>query len=419
MTPLAQLRLRLTLWYAGVFTLILGLLGIGLFVAVRHQMSRQLDLSLEGATAAVMRAARIREAERAPQGAVVDAVEELHVPDRALYLFDDRGRPITPPRAEAWMQSAALEAARTGRADRSIETPADHVVRLHAERFTGASGAVYVAAAVADVLELESRYASLIRAFAAAALAALLLVAGGSYLLVRQSAAPVERSMDQMRRFMADAAHELRAPVTILRTRAEVALGQSRDSARDAVAFQAIEREATRLGQVVGDLLTLARADAGERPIAQVPLYLDDVAAEAVEAVRTLAEQKHVQLEVGGFEEANITGDPTLIRQLLLIVLDNAIKFTAAGGQVRLDVSAEDGRAAAVVADTGVGISPEHLPHVFERFFRGDPARHAADGAGLGLAIARWIAGAHGARIDISSTPGTGTRVTVSFPVVG
>src|SRR5207247_1175815 len=84
---------------------LLGLLGIGLFVAVRHQMSRQLDLSLEGATAAVMRAARIREAERAPQGAVVDAVEELHVPDRALYLFDDRGRPITPPRAEAWMQS--------------------------------------------------------------------------------------------------------------------------------------------------------------------------------------------------------------------------------------------------------------------------------------------------------------------------
>src|SRR5256885_1393532 len=246
MTPLAQLRLRLTLWYAGVFTLILGLLGIGLFVAVRHQMSRQLDLSLEGATAAVMRAARIREAERAPQGAVVDAVEELHVPDRALYLFDDR-----------------------------------------------------------------------------------------------------ERSMDQMRRFMADAAHELRAPVTILRTRAEVALGQSRDSARDAVAFQAIEREATRLGQVVGDLLTLARADAGERPIAQVPLYLDDVAAEAVEAVRTLAEQKHVQLEAGRVQECEITGDPTLIRQLLLIVLDNAIKFTAAGRPGRPGGSAEGGPGAA------------------------------------------------------------------------
>ncbi|OLC53023.1 MAG: hypothetical protein AUH92_06745 [Acidobacteria bacterium 13_1_40CM_4_69_4] len=100
-----------------------------------------------------------------------------------------------------------------------------------------------------------------------------------------------------------------------------------------------------------------------------------------------------------------------------MIVLDNAIKFTAAGGQVRLDVSAEDGRAAAVVADTGVGISPEHLPHVFERFFRGDPARHAADGAGLGLAIARWIAGAHHGRIDISSRPGAGTSVAITFPL--
>src|SRR2546430_17524388 len=105
--------------------------------------------------------------------------------------------------------------------------------------------------------------------------------------------------MEQMRRFMADAATDLRAPVPILRTRPEVAIGQDRDASRDAVTFQAIEREATRLGQVVGDLLTLARADAGERPIAQVPLYLDDVAAEAVDAVRTLAEQKQGQVEIG------------------------------------------------------------------------------------------------------------------------
>src|SRR5213080_676306 len=227
----------------------------------------------------------------------------------------------------------------------------------------------------------------------------------------------IERSIEQMRRFMADAAHELRAPVTILRTRAEVALGQDRDASRDAVTFQAIEREAARLGQVVGDLLTLARADAGERPIAQVPLYLDDVAAEAVDAVRTLAEQKQVQVEVGAFEEAKITGDPTLIRQLLLIVLDNAVKFTATGGKVRLDVSADHGRATVVVLDTGVGIPAEHLPHVFERFYRGEPARREADGAGLGLAIARWIVDAHHARIDVRSAPGTGTGVTITFPL--
>src|SRR5256886_15302434 len=155
-------------------------------------------------------------------------------------------------------------------------------------------------------MELEDEYASLSGACGAAALAALLLVIVGGSLLVRKSTAPIERSMEQMRRFMADAAHELRAPVTILRTRAEVAIGQDRDASRDAVTFQAIEREPTRLGQVVGDLLTLARADAGDRPIAQVPLYLDDVAAEAIEALRTLDELKEVQLERSAVEEGRL-----------------------------------------------------------------------------------------------------------------
>src|SRR2546422_2932532 len=113
-------------------------------------------------------------------------------------------------------------------------------------------------------MELEDEYSSLIETFAAAALTALLLVAGGGYLLIRKSSAPVERSMDQMRRFMADAAHELRTPITVLRTRAEVAAGQDREPTRDAATLQAIEREATRLGEITGNLLTLARADAGE-----------------------------------------------------------------------------------------------------------------------------------------------------------
>jgi len=419
-TPLARLRLKLTAWYAGVFLLVLTLLGVGLFLTVRYQMSRHLDASLRAAAGALEQAARIRETERASaHGAVVDAVDELHIPDRSLYLLDADFQPIKPTQVPDSVRAAAREAVQSKRGFRNLDARGGPKLRLYAEPFSGTTGTTYVAVAVADRMELEDEYASLIEAFGAAALAALLLVIGGGSLLVRKSTAPIERSMEQMRRFMADAAHELRAPVTILRTRAEVALGQARDSSRDAVAFQAIEREATRLGQVVGDLLTLARADAGERPVARVPLFLDDVAAEAVDAVRTLAEQKHVQVEVGAFEEAKITGDPTLVRQLLLIVLDNAVKFTATGGKVRLDVSADDGRAAVVVADTGVGIPAEHLPHVFERFYRGEQARREADGAGLGLAIARWIVDAHGARIDIASAAGTGTRVTISFPLVG
>ena len=241
-------------------------------------------------------------------------------------------------------------------------------------------------------MELEEEYGSLIVTFAAAALAALLLVAGGGYVLARQSTAPIERSMERTRRFMADAAHELRTPVTILRARVGVTLAQTRDAARDAAALEAIEQETRRLGEIVGDLLTLARADAGELPVVRETLYLDDVAAEAVTAVRALAERKGVALEVGQFEEAGIAGDPALVRRLLLIVLDNAIKYTATGGRVRLDVA-----------------------HVFERFYRSDTARRQAEGTGLGLAIARWIADLHGARIDIGSGP-EGTRVAITFP---
>jgi len=203
----------------------------------------------------------------------------------------------------------------------------------------------------------------------------------------------------------------------LLRTRAELAAGQDRDAARDARTFRTIEGEAARVGEIVGELLTLARADAGERPVARDQVYLDDAVAGAVEAARALAEQKGVAVEVGKFEETPIAGDTALVRQLLLIVLDNAIKFTPAAGRVRLDVSAEDGRGEVLVSDTGIGIRPDELPHVFERFYRGVDAAHHAEGAGLGLAIARWIADEHGARIGIVSQPGAGTRVAVTFPL--
>ena len=130
-----------------------------------------------------------------------------------------------------------------------------------------------------------------------------------------------------------------------------------------------------------------------------------------------LVERNGVALEVGRFEETGIAGDPALVRRLLLIVLDNAIKYTPTGGRVRLDVAGADGARSVVVTDTGIGIPADQLSHVFERFYRGDPARRAAEGTGLGLAIARWIADLHGARIAIASgAEGSGTRVAITFP---
>jgi signal transduction histidine kinase len=414
---LVRLRLRLTIWYVATFGLIILLLGAGLFAVIRYQLSQQLDDSLHSATQELVRAARIREVEAAgARGRVIDAVDELNIPDRTLYLLDPQGNPVKPDTAAEWIRSAAREAAKAGQISIERELRAEENLRLHALRFRLASGHTLVAVAVADRVELEDRYADLIAAFAAAAFAALVLVAAGGFLLVRKSTAPIERSMIFMRRFMADAAHELRTPITVLRTRAEVALQQPRDAAHYVSALHGVEAEARRLGGIVDSLLDLARADSGERQIQHERFFLDDVAIDAAGASRVVARRKGVEVTVEEFEEAPVVGDPALTRQLIMILLDNAVKFTDSGGEVRVRVSLHQGVPTFVVHDTGIGIKREDMTRVFQRFFRGETARSRTDGAGLGLSIARWIAREHGAEISLTSEPDQGTRVVVTFP---
>ena len=266
-SPLRSLRLKLTLWYLSTLCAIILLLGGGLFVAIRRRFALELDASLRDATAQLERAARIRELESGASGRVVDAVEELHIPDRFLYLLDAAGTPIIPAQADPWIRSGAKAAAAGGAFDGEHHPRHDRTLRLHAERFALTNGAALVAVAVADKVELEDRYAALIAEFGGAALIAIVLVAGGGWLLVRQATAPIERSMAQMRRFMADAAHELRTPITVLRTQAEVALERTREVDSYVGTLQGVESESRRLGRIVDDLLILARADSGERPI--------------------------------------------------------------------------------------------------------------------------------------------------------
>ena len=414
---LIRLRLRLTIWYVATLGLIIVLLGAGLFAVITYQISQQLDDSLRDATMELVRAARIRELEQGSvRGHLIDAVDELNIPDRVLYLLDLNGQPVKPAKVDAWITQAAKQAGRTGQTTLQRDTRDEKTLRLHAIRFKLASGQHLVAVAVADQEELEDRYADLIAAFVAIALLALVLVAGGGFLLVRKSTAPIERSMEFMRRFMADAAHELRTPITILRTRAEIALQQPRDTANYVSALRGIEVESRRLGGIVDSLLVLARADTGERQIEKQRIFLDDIAIDAAGAAQVVARQKNVEITVDDFEEAPIEGDAALIRQLAMILLDNAVKFTDPGGEVHVSVAAPDGTPTFSVDDTGIGIRQDELSRVFQRFFRGESARSRTDGAGLGLSIASWIAREHGATISLKSEPGKGTKVVVTFP---
>ena len=413
---LFRLRRRLTAWYVGTFALVLLTLGTLLLIALTRFVAGDLDASLRAATREIALATERREREAAATGgSAIDAVEELRIPGRDLFLFDTAGHPLVPAVAEPEIARVATSAARQEAIDDRIELPPDRTLQLHAERFATSTGHHYVALAMADRDALDDRYASLIGLLAALGVVGLVLVAGGGWILARQSVAPVQRSMEHMRRFMADAAHELRTPVAVLRTRADVALQREREPAEYVATLEALGRETERLSGIVDDLFTLARADAGERPLHLERVQLDELILETVSATGALAERQGVTLAVGAADEVVLEADTGLVRQLLVILLDNAIKFSERGGVVAVDLRASPTLATLTVRDTGVGIPPGELSRVFDRFYRGESARGSTSGAGLGLSIAQWIATAHDARIEIASTPGHGTMITVSF----
>ncbi len=412
----SRVRLRLTLWYAATFSIILIFLGLGLFVAIRRQLSRQLDDSLSAATLELGRVAGSRQLEEEEgDSALLDAVDELRIPERTLYLLDARGQPLAPTIADPWIRDAALIAARTGISAREYNTDDDRTLRLEARRFKTPRGRVLIAAAIADQLELEDRYSDLIWAFSGAGLVAVVLVALGGGVLARKSIAPIEATMANMRRFMADAAHELKTPIAILRTNADVALQQPRDEEGYRAALRSVEDESRRLGGIVDHLLVLARADAGERRPQRQPIFLDDIASDCLAAGRVMSERKGVRMIVDKFEETPIDGDPALVRELILILLDNAIKFTPREGIITLSVVMDGSRPTLKVEDTGIGILPVDLPNVFQRFYRGARDQDGQSGAGLGLSIAKWIADEHGGDISVQSERGRGTSVRVAF----
>jgi heavy metal sensor kinase len=226
--------------------------------------------------------------------------------------------------------------------------------------------------------------------------------------------------LQRQREFVANAAHELRSPLAALRTSAEVALSHDRspEAYRDLLADM-IE-SCDNLGHLVNQLLLLAEGEAGLE--AGAPVRLDQLAARSLEMFSGVAEQRELALGAPVLEPVTVRGQETHLRQVVNNLLDNALKFTPAGGRIDVEVaSTPDGQARLRVRDTGVGIGAGDLPHIFERFYRADKARQrgARGGNGLGLSICRALVGAHGGRIHVDSQPGRGTTVTVLLPVGG
>ena len=229
----------------------------------------------------------------------------------------------------------------------------------------------------------------------------------------------LNRSFEQQRRFTADASHELRTPLAMLVSRAGVALERRRSPDEYERVLGEIRDEGMRMGRIVNDLLMLARADADDILAVSERLDAGELVNSVVEAMAPLASERGVALRQDAQQDLVLVGDQTRLMQLLLNLIDNALAHTPAGGQILVRVFRDSGSAVFEVVDSGTGIRPEHVPHVFERFYRADRAeRPHRPGAGLGLSLCLSIARAHGGDIHIASQPGKGTRVAVRLPVL-
>lgn len=231
--------------------------------------------------------------------------------------------------------------------------------------------------------------------------------------------ASVEQSVGEMRQFSAALAHELRTPLAVLRGEAELALRRhsNADELRATLADQIDEFD--RLTRLINQILTLARAEGGEISIATEPVDLSVLAAGVVEQIEPVADARGVHLRCEAGEPVWVRGDNGWLERLLLILLDNAIKFTPPDGEVSVVVARSNEFAVLAVSDSGEGIAPAAMPHLFERFYRGESARsRTSEGAGLGLALAKWIAEQHRGAIDVHSSPARGATFSVRLPAV-
>ncbi len=245
-----------------------------------------------------------------------------------------------------------------------------------------------------------------------------ILAALGSLFLANRALVPIRQAFNRQRQFTADASHELRTPLSLIRANAEMmSLHGDKLPEGDCELLGEIIRETDHLNRLVSDLLTLARADTGGLKLVHKPVDLRSLVGEVHEDLHRVAESKGIDTSLSMDGPVTVQGDETRLRQLLLILMDNALKYTDAGGEVNVSLERDNGHVRVVVADTGIGIPAQDLPHIFERFYRVDRAReHESGGTGLGLAIARWIVQAHDGNIKVDSEQGKGTKFLIDLP---
>jgi len=393
----SRARIRLTAWYAGVLAAFLVLLGTAVYLVEKHQLVSNVNHGLH------VQAARVEAAYVDRGYSSIIALSDAAPSAYRVSLTDATGSsndPINQPSAQA----ALIE----GTDMRTVSAPGGHL-RVLSLRITPT-----LVLQVARSLEPEEEALDhLLAVLLLGGAAAIVIATIGGWFLAGKALSPVEAAFERQNVFVADASHELRTPLAVIRANAEFL--QERQPASEEAAE--IVSETDRLSSLVDSLLAVARGD-GTGEAAHDELDLGAVVEGSAASMRSLAAERGVALDVSAAPELRVRGSREQLRQLVVILVDNALRYTATGGQVDVDVARRDGSAVMAVTDSGIGIPPEALDHVFERFYRADDARtRDSGGAGLGLAIAQKLVDEHGGRISAESTPGQGSTFTVTLPL--
>ncbi len=427
------LRVRLTLWYCAVLAAALIIAGIILYIGVSYfllspiesglQQHAQTDagnfpFSTQGACSSEALSGQSGPPpfnQPGNQAAPIVACYNQH----GTLLETDNVESLPTAFISNILVQQALQ---VGKADNTVNAGGSYgVIYCYAIAIPNPHGNGYSGVVMdgISIQQQEDTLPLLLQLMFAVGGVALLGAGVGGLFLANRALAPARLAWNNQQRFIADAAHELRTPLTLLRADAEVLL-RTREHIpeEDAALLEDIVAEANHMGNLATNLLTLARLDNRSSHQEYEVVDLASIAQTQARRVQALAEQQHISVQVEGSKSALVIGDPTLLEQATLALLDNAIKYNRPGGRISVRTTTQQNHAILEISDTGIGIAAEHLPHLGERFYRVDKARsREAGGTGLGLSIARSIALAHGGSLTLSSDPGQGTTVTITLPL--
>lgn len=455
----SSIRTKLTLWYVAVLAITIITFSVVAYLVMVNRLKRETDEQLVemGRNFDTALRAELEDETGTPESekAIPEVVNEMQFRDYHFLIFTKQGRKVAStanfdlaatPLTDAAFQNVEVDQ-RPTRAYQTLFVNGQNEYRL------------FVFHSLHEQNALMSRLAGI---FLAGVPLTLILAGFGGYFLTRKTLSPMveigrqaaqisaqnlherisiknkndelgdlaavfnellarlDASFEQQQRFMADASHELRTPLAILRGEAEVTLSKKDRRATDyQESLSIVHDESKRLTGIVEDLFTLARADAGQFPANMSPVYLDEIAGDAVRTVRVLADRKQIGLSFNADTEMPFAGDEPLLRRMFLNVLDNAIKYTPPGGSVGVECRTDGEMYKITVTDSGIGIPPGERQKIFERFYRVDKARSRSDtdisGAGLGLSISQWIADIHSGKISLMSSGENGSIFSIEF----